>query len=381
MSKHPHPKQLYLDGQAAKDKEYEEAEKKKIGLWRGGNAGAVVDGFPTGSCPRLMYLRTKKGWQPPHDKSDIQSDGVDRNEVMWGKGRFNEDFHMEKMAAALPSDYVLLREEEIPVSWTMQDEAGGGRPDIVLCEKASAEDLLMKPVHLLEHKSICGSGMAVKVFKNQPKLAHILQGANYAYHLGQIPCSLVYTSSDYRKVSWAEQADCPPPGHVHSEHIKYDYQEAYLTAHKASKKGWTARSIAFEKWKTLEHQSFRDKNNKLIPKAQATVKYIKPFMVWYDVAWIGGTVRWKLDSQEWWTDTGITIEDIYSLYMMAAEMGDTNRLPPRPVALMADMKSDKWSACGLCPLEEVCSYTERQRIEETDRWEELVEHYFAGEMT
>ena len=377
--KHPHPKDIYIKGQQVQEAGYADAEKEKLGVWRGGNTGAVVDGAPTGSCPRLMHLRTTRGWQPPTDDIDMQADSINRKEIMFGKGRFNEDFHLEKLKLGVPDDYIFLCEEEIPVSWTMRDEAGSGRPDIVLCQKVSPDDLTMKPVHLIEHKAICGSGMAIKVFNNKPKLAHILQGANYAYHLDQVACSLVYTSSDYRKLSWAEQADCPPPGSNHSEHVKYDYFEAYPTKNKASKKGWSRKAVTKERWDELEFASFRDRNNKMVPVAQWGVKYLYPFMTWFDVAWIKGTIHWKWDGHEWWTDTGIGIQDIYGLYEMASDMKDTNRLAPRPIALMADMKADKWSACGLCPLAEVCNYAEKQRIEEVDQWEELVHNYFKDD--
>lgn len=373
---HPHPKDIYLQGQKKQEDTYEDGEQEKLGIWRGGNTGAVVDGLPTGSCPRLTYLRTVKGWQPPHDETEIQEDGINSKEIMFGKGRFNEDFHVEKMNFAMPEGYKILMEEEIPVTWTMPAGAGSGRPDIVLCDVSGDE---VKPVHMIEHKAVCGSGMAAKLFNSKPKLAHILQGANYACHLGLLPTSLVYTSSDYRKVSWAELVDCPAPGMPHSEHIKYTYFEAYPTKNPASKKGWSRRVVTEEKWRSLEFDSFRDKNNKIIPKAQADVKYIRPFMLWFDVMWIDGTVQWKWDGHDIWTDTDISIEDIYAIYQMSADMGKTNRLPPRPVALMADMKADKWSACGLCALSEVCNYTEKQRIEATDEWEELVYNYFKEE--
>ena len=391
-------KALYLKGQALMQTEYESHEHEKKDIFRGGNTGALVADESTGSCPRLMHLRSRHSWQPPQESKDLQEDGVDMREIMWGKGHMNEEFNKKKFEAALADepDLWILSEDDIPIRADLGDGViVTGRPDQVLVREVpeaegSVSGRLMPnstnsclPLHLIEHKAICGTSTAVSVLQSKPKLAHMLQGMFYAWHLGVKEGTLIYTSSDYRKVDFYSEPECPKPGMKNADKISYHYYEAYPTASKLSKKGWTRKRCSYEKWKSLELKSFDvhlKTTSNVIPYAQSGVANLLPFNMFFDMRWNeDDTLSWKEAEDMMWINSGITIDDVHAQFIRAAKMQETDKLGGRPKALTCEVKPDKWSACGLCPLVEVCDYADEKKVVSVKEWEEIVFNYFKEE--
>jgi hypothetical protein len=236
---------------------------------------------------------------------------------------------------------------------------------------------------LLEHKAICGTSKAEACINEKPSLDHVLQGLFYTWHLGIREGSVIYTSSDYRKVGFNPKL--PEPGMKHSEKIDYRYLEAYPTNHPASKKGWTTKEISYEKWLDLKNSfgSLTDKKGRVVEKAQWSVRNIKPFQMWYDIRWseMGATekvtAQWKYSENEHWQDTGITIDDIHAQFITAARMKEENLLPDRPVARHMDLSPHEYEACTFCALKPVCDRAEKYKMTNVKHWEALVWLHFS----
>lgn len=115
----------------------------------------------------------------------------------------------------------------------------------------------------------------------------------------------------------------------------------------------------------------------VVPAAQWDVNQLKPFSIWIPLRKTeAGMFEWEWNGK--WTSV-VTIEAIYSNYSLSASLAKAEAfLPLRPVELEADLSKGKWGACSLCPLKEVCDYSDRNDVKLVKDWEELVLNYYEG---
>ena len=169
---------LHTAGQKALQAEHDLQEQSKIGTLRGGSSGCVTeDGRVVGKCHRVAHLRSL----------GLQEDTTSADQIMFAAGYANEDIWYAHLSKSWQG--IILREEEIPISWLTQNgTVVSGRPDMVLCNADSVPQLG------LEFKLISSPFTAYNIaVKNLPNLDHVIQASHYMGEL-QVPFKLLYTS-------------------------------------------------------------------------------------------------------------------------------------------------------------------------------------------
>ena len=316
---------LFYEGTKRHIEEHDEAEKAKLGTFRGGNTMVLLHGKgetewqPAGKCHRQTLLR-HLGIK--YEKHDEYSD----KQIMFAGGRLSEDIWLEKLKASWPGP--ILTEEDVPTKWyTERGVPVTGRPDVVLCEPAKVTDLhirtddgthpdcLPTPVLGLELKMCASKWTARDVrFQKTPKWDHIAQAAHYAWQL-DVPFKLCYISYVNHGVGT----------------------------------GWEANNFPQE-------GDDPEMDKILSFRKDGTAKSVLPFMYAYDLEFDENGVVWYRpeDESEPWTKSLISIEGIVDGYNYVGDMRELKFLGPRPIGLKPDGEKAGWKACDYCPLKSTC---------------------------
>lgn len=142
---------------------------------RGGSAGAIIDGEQFG-CVRKAALRYY-GYDLPLDK---------QTQILMKFGLVGEEVVTSFLANVWPADRI-VREEEIPVRYNIQDELVTGRPDAVLLDE------LYNPFHGVEYK-LKGTyyGANNILLNSKVDTDHIIQAMHYMWKLRLKRYSIIY---------------------------------------------------------------------------------------------------------------------------------------------------------------------------------------------
>lgn len=316
------------DGRAKARSDYKGLESSKMGTLRAGNSGIMSkEGDVVGACHRLTHLRSL----------GLQIDDVDDSKlIMFQMGTANEDVVYEDLLHTAAPDEVVLREEQIPITWlTPNGTKVTGRPDMVVCRKASPDedakgrglvmaegvDSPLLPIFGVELKSIASIWTTRDVIGEQkPKMEHLIQAAHYSWQLG-VPFRLLYKQYSIQEIpgwkgakgsaGWTQKL-FPTPGAPGSEFIDYE-------------KG-----------------------------------RIQPFEICYELEFTKvteGFLRYRREgSSDAWVKTLVSTDDLKRYYQFVSEMAATGDLGSRPLNIGPDGKEKSWSKCDqkYCPLAGTC---------------------------
>ncbi len=312
--------------------EYVEKDKAKLGILRAGNSGIMsAAGNVAGSCHRVAHLRQLGIELDPPSPSSL---------IMFQVGTANEDIVFEDLKHTLAEGEVILREEEIPISWlTSNGTKVTGRPDMVICrkeqeidEKRGAQERLV-PVLGLELKSVASVWTTREVLvEGKPKLAHLCQAGHYMWKLG-VPFRLIYKQYSLQAMPDFAKKMMPRLGKPGSEHLDYN------------------------------------------DKGEA--KNIKPFEIIYELEYIGGVLNHRREGTSQWTQTIVTHEDIERYYEFISRMTEDKTLGPVPVTVGAGGEEKKYSNCGYCPLNNLCNPGRGKPVPSYDQWLAEVRKFVA----
>lgn len=166
---------IYDDGREVMQKEHKIKEATQLGVFRGGNTGALIGTSVIGACHRKVLARSLGINTPINTPSLGYFDAGYSNEVMWE----------EKYKKAWPHE--IKFESECATKWTTSNGYDvTGSPDLMLFK----DD---KPVLGLELKALAASGSASTVYhSDKPKTENLLQTAHYSMEW-KTPFILVYT--------------------------------------------------------------------------------------------------------------------------------------------------------------------------------------------
>lgn len=316
---------------------HQDKETAKLGVLRAGSTGAMADtGEIVGHCHRKSLLRMQ-GMEvevPSQDKL-----------IMFELGYANEEVVYNQLVSSLPEGHVVLREEEIPISWTTTNGTKvTGRPDIVICKvvekvlslidsdtpiisqtnwgiveyrgKAPRVTHEMVPVLGIELKSIHSMWTARDVlFSREPKLNNLLQAAHYMWKLN-VPYRLHYKS----------------------------YSQ--LGQGIAGGKGWVANLFPQQGEPGSELLEYNDKGN---------IKHIKQFEICYELEFgPTGRLQYREEGTDVWHSTIINRDDIGRYYEYVSKMAEDRQLGPRPLTLHANGEKMNYTDCQYCPLRTTC---------------------------
>lgn len=188
---------LLIEGMILSDQESRVTAKEKAGTFRGGSVGLLFeDGSTMEGCPRQALARYI-GADPPRDPVQWAYD-----RLMLSSGMASEDLwadDLKRAIAATMPGFKLLREDELPIKWDVVSGDGSltvpatGREDLILVDERG------DVATLIELKQVSSLNTAASVLGGlKPKLAHVVQAANYAYRVGA-PSQLWYVS----RVNWS----------------------------------------------------------------------------------------------------------------------------------------------------------------------------------
>lgn len=287
-------------------------ESAKLGTLRAGATGIMAsNGDIAGACQRKAHLRSL-GIDfdvPTEDKI-----------IMFELGYANEDVIFADLEATKQEGEVILREEEIPISWqTRNGTLVTGRPDIVICTSAPGS-MVNTPILGMELKSV-HSMWTIRdlLFEKGPKLENIAQAAHYMWKL-DIPYKLIYKSYSNlgQSVSdWAARL-FPKPGEPGSEYIEYN-----------------------------------DKGG---------MKQIRQFEIVFDLRIDkSGRVQCKREQDTTWTNTIVSTQDIEAYYEFVSKIAETGNLGPRPLTVDSQGNKKNWRLCDskYCVLSATCDSHEK----------------------
>jgi hypothetical protein len=299
----------------AKDRmDYVAAASKKLGQLRAGNSGIMSpEGDIAGGCHRVAHLRQLGIELDPPTPARL---------IMFEGGFANEDriySDLVKTQSGYPPGFlttgtsqqtevsgfaneVILREEEIPVTWrTKNGTEVTGRPDIVICEAptvlevtdmmdADKDPTLITirnavPKLGLELKSVNSVWVARDVlFSGKPKLDNICQAVHYGWKLN-IPYKLIYRQYNIQ-VAPAFGLNAPAPGAPGYEQCEFN--------------------------------------------AKGKLKNIQPWELVYDLRInANGSVDYSVEGREQWTRTLVNTADIERYYEFVSEMAAKKTLGPK----------------------------------------------------
>lgn len=278
--------------------EYKQGEIQKLGTLRAGSSGIMSqEGQIAGACHRKTHLRQLGVEADPPNTPRL---------MMFEAGYESEDSLARNLTLSLEPGEILLREEEIPVSWITQSGITvSGRPDLVICSSDR------KPILGIECKSVHSVWTSRKVlFESQPKMDNLIQAAHYMWKL-DVPWKLVYRQSSNQAMPEFAHKLLPAPGQPNSEYIEY--------------------------------------NDKGKPK------HVKQFEIIYDLKLDEtGRLHYKLETADQWVATLVTTSDITRYFEYVSTMQTSKQLGPRPLTISATGEKENYSNCGYCPLQEIC---------------------------
>lgn len=313
-----------------------EGESAKMGTLRAGATGIrATNGDIAGACHRKAHLRSL----------GIELDAPTEDKIiMFELGYANEDVIFADLISTASSEEIILREEEIPISWqTRNGTKVTGRPDMVICqkhmpmegmseeerEKYSNNKRNLVPILGLELKSV-HSMWTIRdlLFEKGPKLENIAQAAHYMWKL-DIPYKLIYKSYSNlgQSVSdWAARL-FPKQGEPGSEYLEYN------------EKGGMKQIKQFE----IVFDLRIDKNGRIQFRREPS----------------------HLDSSTnqngSWQNTIVTIQDIEAYYEFVSKIAETGNLGPRPLTTDSQGNKKNWNMCDskYCPLSATCDKYEK----------------------
>lgn len=346
---------MFTDARALTREQYVEKERLKLGNLRAGSSGMMSEnGEVAGGCVRKAHLRQLGIEVDPPTTDKL---------IMFDLGFASEDIVYQRLLATLPETHMILREEEIPISWlTSNGTPVTGRPDIVICAKPATSMLIPngsginvnmlnmapgkivylgeppqvavlegpKPELLLELKSVHSLWTARDVlFNRHPKLANMIQAGHYMWKLGT-PGKLIYSA--YSQLgqgmagtdSWASKL-FPRMGQPMSQYVEYN-------------------------------------------ESKGTIKHIRQFDQVYDLQFdqkgrLSFRVEGEADSK--FTRTLITQKSIEQYYEFVSKMTEEKKLGPRPSQIDALGDKASWKDCTYCALQNVCDSHEKKGY---DKW-------------
>lgn len=302
-------------GREKNQQDFREKEVIRRGVLRAGDTGLMSEEGDIAHCHRKTHLR----------QLGIVPEVIDTDKlIMFELGFANEDIVAEGILhAAREEGYVLLREEEIPISWTTSNGTTvSGRPDIVICrrevdEKRGVQDV---PVLGLELKSVHSIWtMRDVLFNRKPKLDHVAQAAHYMWKLGT-PYKLYYKGYSILGQSianWSYKL-FPKPGEFGAEYV--DYSEG--------------------------------------SDGKISIRGTKQFEIAYDLRIDkNGRVEYRVEGDEGkWHPTLVTIQSVERYYEFVSKMAPNKELGPRPKSLDLHGEKLNYSVCDkkYCPLSATC---------------------------
>ena len=266
---------------------------------RGGNTGCISSDYNTswGSCVRKAHLRQLGIELLPDVTSMLMFDGGYSNEA--------------DVSRYLDADGVpYKREGDCPTSWqTSTDVAVTGSPDYILEEGAEGG------ARGIELKQIAGVTTALDVLEGRPKTANLMQSAHYSWQNNYMPWSLVYINRCY-----------------------FTKLEKFRVIPRLEKAPASfGKAVYFGK-----------------------VGGIQPFISEVELFWEesgeeGRVLHYRSDAcPDKTVATNITSAAIERYYEVAAKLGETQKLGPRPSNLSALGDKKDFSPCGLCEYKDVC---------------------------
>lgn len=371
----PNIAQMYNNGIERLRKEHEAREVAKVGQFRGGNTGILaLGGKVVGACGRLTYLRWKgiRGVDEPGDNKQLMFDAGLANEDIWDK----------VLRPELTEGYTMLREEEIPIQWKLDEETlVSGRPDAVVCKQFAPNEgrdgiEISIPVLGLEYKLVSSlwTGRDVGV-ELEPKIAHLMQAGHYAWALGQ---QLVSRLSE---ISQGQGEAVTAPAHsVYGDHLIngcLPYELWYTNrAEFAIGSGWEQN--VFPKPVGPEHPLIeRGVKKNRNGTTTATSKKLLQFRQGYRIQFTKqGQLQYCVLDQAGaqvseWRNTPVTIKGLQAYYS-AVKAQDAGGLMPPPVVLKADGSDGTYSPCDYCELKEICKSADKKKMN-TVEWVRAVQ--------
>lgn len=320
-------------GRLAERSRRADGEEAKLGNLRAGMTGIMSEtGDIAANCHRKSLIRSM----------GLELEVIDENKmIMFELGYASEDITHQILLDSLQPGEILLREEEIPISWlTSNGTKVTGRPDIVICRAAESTVVpagsdvnvdadvgsiiahagpmphhvsRMVPILGLELKSVHSIWTARDVlFSGQPKMGNLAQTAHYMWKLG-VPYKLIYKSYSQLGQSMSDWAVkfFPRQGEPNSQYVDY--------------------------------------NNK------GGVKGLKQFEIVYDIQIDEkGRVGYKLEQDTEWKRSIITIQDIERYYEYVSQMTEKKELGPRPMTIDAHGEKLNYKECAYCPAQPTC---------------------------
>lgn len=299
--------QRMMEADSIKQAEHSAAEEKKRGTLRVGSTGIMSEtGDIAGSCHRKAHARSL----------GLEYEEIDTSKrIMFDLGFATEDIVYNKLMATKAEDELILREEEIPITWnTTNGTVVTGRPDIVVCTADK------KPVFGLEIKSVHSMWTSRDVlFGGEPKLENIAQAVHYMWKLG-VPYKIMYVQFSQlgqSPASWALKL-FPTAGDWQSDLIEYN--------------------------------------------ENGNMKHIRQYRLVYDLRLDDkGRLEYSLEGQDKWTATIVTVQDIERYFEFVSKVGETGNLGPRPLTIDAQGKKKGYDLCSVqyCPLSATCDKHEK----------------------
>lgn len=318
----------------------------KLGNLRAGNSGIMSEnGDVAGACHRVAHLRAL----------GIElEEPTDSKLVMFQMGTANEDVVYHDLVQTSAPDEVILREEEIPISWlTSNGTKVTGRPDMVICKKgeivsydykgesltytqtgdAGSTTYKITPKWGVELKSVASVWTSRDILSRHPKMANLIQAAHYSWKLG-VPFRLMYK--------------------------QYGIQEIPSWKGAGGSAGWT---------------------QKLFPRqgepGSECIDYekgrIQPYELTFELSWSrSGALRYReegtgerdpvtgdIRQDGSWTTTLVRTADIERFYEAASRIGETGDLGKRPLTIDSQGKEKSYSNCSFCPLQKICDKVDK----------------------
>lgn len=293
-------KDILEEGRKLKVREDNARRAGEPPAYRVGNSGILVttpkSDIVYGECARIAHLR--------YLGIDIVK-GASTYEI-FAEGETNElivnDLFLHGVRA-LKLPYVVKREEEYPVKWTLDDGTPvTGRPDFVFLKDN-------KPVFGVElKKKVSYYSTKNSTFELKPDTKHLCQAAHYSWLLGKIPYYLVYRSGSVWHLDTADKKEMVEQSGVKTG-VEY--------------KG--NRPFSVQPHYTIFELTWNDKDE----------------------------LVYSIEGRS--TTTLITPDRIKAFYQASHGVGIHKALGPRPTSKHVGAKVDAgYSACTFCALKETC---------------------------
>lgn len=323
---------------------WQETKDKEVGTvatrYRGGNSGILMeDGVAVGECPKKALARFLGLYKDPDWDTQLMFDIGELNEVRW------EDY--------LKRAGLDVRKADDAIKW--HTDAGTpvtGSPDALIYTDGV-------PTMGIEHKHASSMNTARSVISGQPLLKHLIQTAHYSMAMGDLPFTLLYTSStNIEGAEWKmKDANIPKPGQPRSECCEYTYYKFTGKTRTSKDKHGKNKTIKLKQKINLDFVADADLSPaEIMAKYDADfaeLKYFRPFAIEFPTSWKEDTFHFYNGSK--WVKTIITKERIRAFYNELDRMIKERDLGAVPYNLTATGESMPWAHenyCDMCQLAE-----------------------------